>query len=85
MQHKPVKDALQAHFDLDARCVEFISRFLIALLKVRSVNLALLSHFCPVVRPCQKSPNQAVTSGTCGPARHRLILSQQIDMFSYLT
>jgi hypothetical protein len=51
MQHKPVRDALQAHFDLDARCVEFISRFLIALLKVRSVNLDLLSHFCPVVRP----------------------------------
>ncbi len=43
MNHKPVRDALQAHFDLDARRVEFISRFIIALLKVRSVNLAQIA------------------------------------------
>ena len=43
MQHKPVKDALQAHFDIDARKLEFISRFIIALLKVRSVNLTQLA------------------------------------------
>lgn len=43
MNHKPVKDALQAHFNLDARKLEFISRFIIALLKVRSVNLAQLA------------------------------------------
>ena len=43
MNHKPVRDALQAHFKLDARRVEFISRFLIALLKVRSVNLAQIA------------------------------------------
>ena len=36
MNRKPVRDALQAHFDIDARRLEFI----IALLKVRSVNLA---------------------------------------------
>lgn len=43
MQHKPVRDALQAHFKLDARKLEFISRFLIALLKVRTVNLAQIA------------------------------------------
>jgi hypothetical protein len=43
MNHKPVKNALQAHFDLDARRLEFISRFIIALLKVRSVNLAQIA------------------------------------------
>ncbi len=43
MNHKPVRNALQAHFDLDARRVEFISRFIIALLKVRSVNLAQIA------------------------------------------
>ncbi len=43
MQHKPVKDALQAHFDIDARKLEFISRFIIALLKVRSVNLTQIA------------------------------------------
>jgi hypothetical protein len=43
MQHKPVQQALQAHFDIDARRLEFISRFIIALLKVRSVNLTQLA------------------------------------------
>ena len=43
MQYKPVKDALQAHFVIDARRLEFISRFIIALLKVRSVNLAQIA------------------------------------------
>jgi hypothetical protein len=39
MQHKPVRDALQPHFQLDVRKLEFIARFLVALLKVRSVSL----------------------------------------------
>lgn len=43
MNHKPVRDALQAHFDIDARRLEFISRFIVALLKVRSVNLAQIA------------------------------------------
>lgn len=43
MQHKPVRDALQAHFAIDPRRLEFISRFLIALLKVRTVNLAQIA------------------------------------------
>jgi len=43
MQYKPVKDALQAHFDINARRLGFISRFIIALLKVRSVNLTQIA------------------------------------------
>ena len=43
MQYKPVEHVLQAHFDIDARRLEFISRFVIALLKVRSVNLAQIA------------------------------------------
>jgi hypothetical protein len=43
MQYKPVQQALQAHFDIDVRRLEFISRFLIALLKVRSVNLTQIA------------------------------------------
>jgi hypothetical protein len=39
MQHKSVQQALQAHFKLDARRVEFIARFILALLQVRSVQL----------------------------------------------
>ena len=39
MQHKPVQHALSNHFSLDPRRLEFIARFIIALLKVRSVNL----------------------------------------------
>lgn len=40
MQHKPVQHALQAHFPLDPRRLDFIARFVVALLKVRTVNLA---------------------------------------------
>jgi hypothetical protein len=43
MQHKPVQHALQAHFHLDARRLEFIARFIIALLKVRTVDLAQIA------------------------------------------
>jgi hypothetical protein len=43
MQHKPVQHALQPHFKLDARRLEFIARFIIALLKVRTVNLAQIA------------------------------------------
>ncbi len=43
MQHKPVQHALQAHFSLDPRRLDFIARFVIALLKVRTVNLAQIS------------------------------------------
>ena len=46
VNQKPVQQALQAHFKLDARRVEFISHFIIALLKVRSVNLALVRLNC---------------------------------------
>lgn len=43
MQHKPVQHALQPHFKLDPRRLEFIARFVIALLKVRTVNLAQIA------------------------------------------
>jgi hypothetical protein len=39
MQHKSVQQALQAHFKLDARRVEFIARFILALFQVRTVQL----------------------------------------------
>jgi hypothetical protein len=39
MQHKPVQHALSTHFSLDPRRLDFIARFTIALLKVRTVNL----------------------------------------------
>jgi hypothetical protein len=43
MEHKPIQHALQPHFNLDPRRLEFIARFLIALLKVRTVNLNLIA------------------------------------------
>jgi hypothetical protein len=40
MQHKPLQQALQPHFsDLDPRRLDFIARFIIALLHVSTVNL----------------------------------------------
>ena len=44
MQHKPVSYALQDRFPIDPRRLDFIARFIIALLKVRSVVLALNQH-----------------------------------------
>jgi len=43
MQHNPVQHALHPHFPLDPRRLEFIARFVVALLKVRTVNLAQIS------------------------------------------
>jgi Transposase DDE domain len=43
MQHKSVQQVLQAHFKLDARRVEFIARFILALLQVRNVQLSQIA------------------------------------------
>jgi hypothetical protein len=43
MQHKPLQHALSTHFHLDPRRLEFIARFIIALLKVRTVNLTQIA------------------------------------------
>ena len=39
MQHKPLQYALKSHFALDPRRLDFIASFILALLKVRTVNL----------------------------------------------
>jgi len=39
MQHKPLQHALKSHFNLDPRRTDFIAAFVLALLKVRTVNL----------------------------------------------
>jgi hypothetical protein len=44
MQHKPLQHALSTHFQLDKRRLDFIARFIIALLKVRTVNLNCLAR-----------------------------------------
>lgn len=43
MQHKPLQHALESHFHLDPRRLEFIARFILALLKVRTVNLGRIA------------------------------------------
>lgn len=43
MQHKSVQHALQVQFRLDPRRLEFIARFVVALFKVRTVNLAQIA------------------------------------------
>lgn len=39
MKHKPVQHALQPHLNLDQRRIDFIARFIIALIAVQTVNL----------------------------------------------
>jgi Transposase DDE domain len=39
MQHKPLQHALKSHFALDPRRTDFIAAFILALIKVRTVNL----------------------------------------------
>jgi hypothetical protein len=39
MQHKPLRYALKSHFALDPRRLDFIAAFILALIKVRTVNL----------------------------------------------
>ena len=39
MQHKPLQHVLKSHFILDPRRLDFIASFILALIKVRSVNL----------------------------------------------
>jgi Transposase DDE domain len=39
MQHKPLQHILKSHFVLDPRRLDFIASFILALLKVRTVNL----------------------------------------------
>jgi hypothetical protein len=39
MQHKPLQHILKSHFILDPRRLDFIASFILALLKVRTVNL----------------------------------------------
>ena len=43
MHHKPVQNAPQPHLNLDVRWLEFIARSVVALLKVRTVNLAQIA------------------------------------------
>jgi Transposase DDE domain len=43
MQHKPLQHALKSHFTLDPRRLNFIAVFILALLKVRTVNLAQIA------------------------------------------
>ena len=43
MQHKPLQHALKSHFQIDPRRLEFIARFIIASLKVRTVNLTQIA------------------------------------------
>jgi hypothetical protein len=42
MKHKPLQQALQPHFQIDPRRLDFIARFIIALLQVCTVNLNIL-------------------------------------------
>ena len=42
MKHKPVQQALQPHFKLDPRRLDFIARYITALLQVCTVNLNIL-------------------------------------------
>jgi Transposase DDE domain len=39
MQHKPLQHILKSHFALDPRRLDFIAAFILALIKVRTVNL----------------------------------------------
>jgi Transposase DDE domain len=39
MQHKPLQHTLKSHFALDPRRLDFIAAFILALIKVRTVNL----------------------------------------------
>jgi Transposase DDE domain len=39
MQHKPLQQVLKSHFILDPRRLDFIASFILALIKVRTVNL----------------------------------------------
>jgi Transposase DDE domain len=39
MQHKPLQHVLKSHFALDPRRLDFIAAFILALIKVRTVNL----------------------------------------------
>jgi hypothetical protein len=39
MQHKPLRYALKRHFTVDPRRLDFIASFILALVKVRTVNL----------------------------------------------
>jgi hypothetical protein len=43
MQHKPVRQALQTHFKLNAHRIESITRFILALLKVRTLQLTQIA------------------------------------------
>jgi Transposase DDE domain len=43
MQHKPIQDALQTHFTLDARRLDFITRFITALFQIRCVQLSQIA------------------------------------------
>jgi hypothetical protein len=43
MQHKPLQHALKSHFTLDPRRLDFIASFILALIKVRTVNLAQIA------------------------------------------
>lgn len=43
MKHKPVQHALQPHFPIDPRRLEFIARFIIALLQVQTINLTQIA------------------------------------------
>ena len=43
MNHKPVQQALQDHFKIDKRRLDFIARFITALLQVCTVNSTILS------------------------------------------
>jgi Transposase DDE domain len=42
MKHKPIQQALQPHFKLDPRRLDFIARYITALLQVCTVNLNVL-------------------------------------------
>jgi hypothetical protein len=55
MHHKPLQQALQPHFDsLDPRRLDFIARFIIALLHAQTVNLNKLGR---ALGPYQISSN----------------------------
>jgi hypothetical protein len=43
MQHKPLQHVLKSHFVLDPRRTDFIATFVLALIKVRTVNLTQIS------------------------------------------
>jgi hypothetical protein len=42
MKHKPIQQALQPHFQIDTRRLDFIARYITALLQVCTVNLNIL-------------------------------------------